>query len=349
MPSKPIKQGYKLFGIADHGYIYSWIWSSKIFSIKEVESYDSLTNTSALVRALVVILPCSRITIYLDNYFISIPLFSELRACKFGIVSTTRPHKEFLNQLVEIKNRFVTKLEQNTLLAVVVQNVLCLAQQDNNIVLALSNIHTVNRAEDFREKQRQHPAKTLTNRRIVKKVFGDNSIKELQITYFIDDYNHYIGDIDLANQYQEGYETYRTILRNQWPLFYQLIDIACINTYRLYRLYTEDSRLLTYVQFRIELYSKLFEYSLKAKLHSLRVELGGKRVFGPDLPHLHYWEKRSRSVCVWCAYKLKCQKVLKKVDSKRKANRVHGGCVFCNVNLCKEGDCWAEYHSNTDY
>jgi Transposase IS4 len=29
MPSKPIPQGYKLFAIADHGYIYAFLWSSK--------------------------------------------------------------------------------------------------------------------------------------------------------------------------------------------------------------------------------------------------------------------------------------------------------------------------------
>ena len=153
-------------------------------------------------------------------YFTSIPLFSELRACKFGVVGTTRPHKEFPNQLVESKNRFATKLEWNTLLAVVVQDILCLAWQDNNIVLALSNIHTVNRAEDFREKQRRRPAKTSTNRRIVRKVFGDNYIKELQIPCFINDYNYYIGGVDLANQFRESYETHRATLRNWWPLFY---------------------------------------------------------------------------------------------------------------------------------
>jgi hypothetical protein len=78
MPLKPIKQGYKLFGITDHGYIYSWVWSSKIFSIEEVESYDSLMNTEALVQALVATLPWTQITIYLDNYFTSISLFSSL-------------------------------------------------------------------------------------------------------------------------------------------------------------------------------------------------------------------------------------------------------------------------------
>ena len=101
--------------------------------------------------------------------------------------------------MAELKNRFATKLEWNTLLASVVRDVLYLAWQDNNIVLSLSNIHTVDKAEDFREKARRRPVKTSTNGRIVQKVFGSDYIKDLQIPCFIDDYNQYIGAIDLTN------------------------------------------------------------------------------------------------------------------------------------------------------
>jgi hypothetical protein len=100
------------------------------------------------------------------------------------------------------------------LLAAVVKDVLCLAWQDNNIILALSNIHIINRVEDFRERQKKRPTKTLTNRRIIRKVFGEEYTKELSIPYFINDYNHNIGGIDLANQFRESYETHRAILRN---------------------------------------------------------------------------------------------------------------------------------------
>ena len=156
----------------------------------------------------------------MDNYFTSIPLFTELRSCQFGAVSTTRPHKEFPKELSEIKNRFATKLSWNTLLAVVVQDTLCLAWQDNNIVLALSNIHTVHKVDDFREKIWKHPARTFTNGRIVRTVFGDLPTKELRIPCFIDDYNQYMGGVDLANQYREAYKTHKTTFRNWWPLFY---------------------------------------------------------------------------------------------------------------------------------
>ena len=77
-----------------------------------------------------------------------------------------------------------------------------------------------------------------------------------------------MGGVDLANQFREAYETHRPTLRNWWPLFYWLIDVAYINTYRLYRLHVGE-RPLTHLQFRTELYYKLLEYSIKAKLRSL--------------------------------------------------------------------------------
>jgi hypothetical protein len=85
------------------------------------------------------------------------------------------------------------------LLAAVVQDILCLAWQDNSIILALSNIYTVDKAEDWRVKERKRPVKTSINGRIIREVFGDLLIKELQIPSFINNYNQYMGGVDLAN------------------------------------------------------------------------------------------------------------------------------------------------------
>jgi hypothetical protein len=230
--------------------------------------YLNLIYTRCLVRNLAFSLSRRCLIIYIDNYFTSIPLFSELRTCEFGVVGTIRPHKDFPIGLKELKDRFSTKLEWNTLLAVIVQDIFCLAWQDKNIILALSNIHTVDKVEDFREKIRKHLIKIFTNSRIVRQVFGNNHQKELCISCFIDDYNHYMGGIDLANQYRETFETHRPTCRTWWPLLYWLFDIAYINTYRLYRLHI-TSRPFTYLQFRIELYYKLLGYSTKAKLQNL--------------------------------------------------------------------------------
>jgi hypothetical protein len=45
----------------------------------------------------------------------------------------------------------------------------------------MSTIHIVDIAKDFVEKTRKRPAKTLTNARIVRKVFSDEHTKKLEI------------------------------------------------------------------------------------------------------------------------------------------------------------------------
>jgi hypothetical protein len=149
----------------------------------------------------------------MDNYFTSIPLFRSLRGLKYSAVGTTRPYDRFPQALLKLKKES-SKLEWNTLLARVVDDTLCLAWQDNNIVLALSTIHTIHTVNDFVARQRKRPAKTSTSARIVRRVFGEDLIKELEIPVFIDDYNHNIGGVDIANQLRESYETHKATRRN---------------------------------------------------------------------------------------------------------------------------------------
>jgi hypothetical protein len=78
----------------------------------------------------------------------------------------------------------------------------------------------VHKTDDFKERMRKRPTKPSANGRIVRKLFGEDYSKELHIPKFIDDYNHYMGGIDLTNQYRVAYETHRTTFRNWWPLFY---------------------------------------------------------------------------------------------------------------------------------
>jgi hypothetical protein len=78
IPNKPIKEGYKIYGIADHGYVYNWIWSSREKKLQDIVLHPLLTPTSSLVRHLALSLPHRFLTIYIDNYFTLIALFSEL-------------------------------------------------------------------------------------------------------------------------------------------------------------------------------------------------------------------------------------------------------------------------------
>jgi hypothetical protein len=107
MLNKLIKQRYKLYSIIDHGYIYSWIWSLKKYGLEAILPEEGLTNTGAIVKALISTLLYIGIIIYIDNYFTSIPLFKSLRTRAFRAVGTTRVHKAFPKELVQLKSNRV--------------------------------------------------------------------------------------------------------------------------------------------------------------------------------------------------------------------------------------------------
>ena len=55
----------------------------------------------------------------------------------------------------------------------------------------------------------------------------------LPIPKAIDDYNHYIGGVDIADQLRAGFTTQQRGLKPWRPLFYWLLDSTIINAFRL--------------------------------------------------------------------------------------------------------------------
>jgi hypothetical protein len=49
MPNKPIKQGYKIFALADNGYIWWFQLSSRRYGIAELDKHKDLTATGFIV------------------------------------------------------------------------------------------------------------------------------------------------------------------------------------------------------------------------------------------------------------------------------------------------------------
>ena len=51
---------------------------------------------------------------------------------------------------------------------------------------------------------------TLTNVRIVRSIFDDLFFKRLYISQVINDYNHYMNDVDRSNQIRKNLTVHRT-------------------------------------------------------------------------------------------------------------------------------------------
>jgi hypothetical protein len=92
------------------GYILYWLWASRHKSLVEVKKQD-LTMTGSMVLQLIQQgLPSHRnnYTVYMDNYFTTIPLFDRLRQLGIGACGTTRPNasKKLFPKSFKLAQRF---------------------------------------------------------------------------------------------------------------------------------------------------------------------------------------------------------------------------------------------------
>jgi hypothetical protein len=322
-------------------------WCIKQHGIGELKKVDELTPTGSMVLQMARLLPKfpnSPYVIYLDNYFTSIPLFSMLQKENIGAAGTTRPSGiDFLALLIVLRKNWSTKLDWGTTVADIVNNVLCIGWQDNNFVLGLSTVHTVHQPQVGVLSERNRPSKTSTNSAITQKVFGNSPRMLLDILTWVDDYNHNMNSVDLANQFRQAYDTQQIAYRIWMPLLHWILDQAAINAFKIaiiLKVQQKDDR-SCHLEFRRALYRRLLDYS-KPQLW---------REAGP-----HNWERRpKRQLCIICSMKLKLKKSfvaqqkeagLKVIDADIKVPpQVWSGCGFCDVPLCKTSSCFEEWHN----
>jgi Transposase IS4 len=353
MPNKPIKQGYKIFALADNGYVWHFQLSSKHYGIAELHKVDELLPTGSMVLQMARLLPKfpnSHYVLYLDNYFTSIPLFSMLRKENIGAVGTTRPLGiDFPALLTILRKNWSTKLDWGTTVADIVNDVLCIGWQDNNFVLGLSTVHTVHKASSWVTSKRNRLSKTSTNASITQKVFKDLPLMLLDILAFINDYNHYMNSVDLANQHRQPYDTQRIAYRTWIPLLHWILDQAAINAYKLALVAKtwQKNDHSAYLEFRQALYDQLLDYS-KFKKPRLWRE-----------PGPHNWVERSvRQRCVMCTAKEQLKKkllednkdtciwIFKEIANSRiELAKSQSGCSYCDVALCKTSSCFQDWHT----
>ncbi|RHZ72562.1 hypothetical protein Glove_242g165 [Diversispora epigaea] len=91
------------------------------------------------------------------------------------------------------------KVNWDTLSGVVNNNVLAVLWMDNGPVTMLTTIHEINGSENRIERIRRRPRETSTNAAKVHAIFGNASKKALPIPCIIDNYNHFMGGVDIAD------------------------------------------------------------------------------------------------------------------------------------------------------
>jgi len=77
--------------------------------------------------------------------------------------------------------------------------------------------------------QQRNPHTTSTKVNFTRPVFHDQNSKVLPIPKIVNDYNHHINSVDLADQHSAAYTTHVRACRNWLCLFYFLLDISLFN------------------------------------------------------------------------------------------------------------------------
>ena len=382
LPNKPIKEGYKVWVLGDSGYVYDWLWHSRIngpegipqegLNVDRVQSTEAteltkihLAPTFALVIRLAQHLrqihPTRVFCFFLDNLFLNLNVSQALLALRICCTGTTRKNAQGIpDWLVKLKEHN-KGLVWNSILAEVVDSTLCFLWQDNNAVLGLTTAHCLK--NETVERLRKRPSPTSTNARIVRPVFGDLPFKRLHIPQAIDDYNHFMNGVDRSNQLRKNFTVHRPYERRIWrPLWYYMLDVCAVNGYLIWKGDSKDKNKRGQRCFRDALIKTLLKtpYSepdlyAKKHCHTKSMPLPNQNMEGH---HLGRFGKRG--YCVWCKKNAQ-EEVLNRVrpalaeisnlarpGAPTRQSRTYGGCIACNAFLCIKGACFEQYHSRSN-
>jgi Transposase IS4 len=256
-------------------------------------------------------------------------------------------------------------LWDSTIAEIIDYNTLCFVWQDNKPVVSITTAHSLHRPEDRIERKRRCPKISSENARILNPVFKGLPFKDLFIPKAIDDYNHHMKGVDQADALRASFTCHRKQSYRTWiPLFYFLVDVACVNTYLLWKW---SSKAHTEYDQRAHSGHRDFMSALCDQLLHSNDTIEEEEQFS-TLPtavlarHHKQIHVKSHGRCQWgklhppgCPRKRAPKKRAFGEDITSRVNNgaseailggsfTHLKCSKCQIFLCIEGTCWRQYH-----
>jgi hypothetical protein len=92
------------------------------------------------------------------------------------------------------------------------------------------------------------------------------------IPRFIDDYNYYMGGVDIANQHRAAYKTYTRTYRSWWPLWNWCLDVGIINAWKLHSLWYKELGIASFshADFRRRLCKQLLSFKPLSTVYMMK-------------------------------------------------------------------------------
>ena len=190
-----------------------------------MQGLKSRSKVKGLKDTLVIIFKMTTNTLPLDfilfinNYFIEPKLTKALKAKRIAIYGTIKPNRTDLSELLmKMKKIFFKNIPYEVLAAVIQNDILFMAWQDNNLVLALITTYSIREINNTVSKKRKRPSKINTNARIILPTFKENkqtiAKKEFKVSKLFYYYNKYIKKINRFNALITTYTSQRAYNRN---------------------------------------------------------------------------------------------------------------------------------------
>ena len=315
MPKKPIKRGFKLWGLSCSccGYLCNFqLYAGKC--TKNGEKGLAKRVVLDLVEPFVGL----EHVVYLDNFFTSLDLALRLADMGMGIVGTAKANCEGLPDGLRGK----LDLDKGDYLCIPAAQgeVNFYAYSDRNLVRFITNVFPASMPD--RVPVRQSSGVLLSK----------------HVPPLLPAYNKYMGAVDRTGQLRKYYGFDRKVKRPWLRIFFNMFDLAVNNAHILYRHSCKDSLVkpIDLLGFRVEVIHLLLDNVCgRARKRTASQALTIISDPSPEscrLVHVNETDlKRGR--CFHC------------LRTKKKAEQrtTRYCCSYCKVRLCKTG-CYDAYH-----
>ncbi|KAL1247907.1 hypothetical protein QQF64_023283 [Cirrhinus molitorella] len=310
---KPTKLGFKFFVLSDssNGYTvdFSVYTGKNSFPADRGLSYDAVM--SLLDRKVL----GSGYHVYMDDFYTSPKLLTDLFAMKFGACGTYRDHRKDFPK--PVANSLTKNSTRGSIRWIRDGPLVCVKWVDTQVVSVCSTIHAA-----------------YTGERVQKRVKAQDTwkTKSFPCPAPVSAYNKHMGSVDLSDQLLQYYAAQHKTMKWYRKVFLHFLDIAATNAFILHKeLYGN----MNHSQFMEELIAELCGVSEKTapkQTSTDHVPVPGAELTS-DVRRI---ATVGRRICVHC----------KAVRGKKQ--QTPWKCQACDVHLCLQLDrnCFQEWHKS---